>query len=284
MSPAPEETGGPVTTSPGLAARGLSLRRRSGFALAGVDIELQPGELLVLVGPNGSGKSTLIHCLSGLLAPTGGEVRLGDRPLDRLDGRDRARRIGLLLQRPSSAWPVSVASLVSFGRIPHGDAPQAGAGGDGPARRAIAAALETMELEALAERSVDTLSGGEAARAHLARVLAGEPEIVLADEPVAELDPVHALRVMALLRRMARAGKAVLAVMHDLSMALRFADRVAVMAGGRLIALSDPAEIAEGDALERAFGMRFATVRLDGVLGVLPTRPAVTPDGGGRTG
>jgi iron complex transport system ATP-binding protein len=252
--------------------------------LADVDLAVRPGELLVLVGPNGSGKSTLIHCLSGLLAPTGGRVLLGGGPLARLDARERARRIGLLLQRPSAAWPVSVASLVSFGRIPHGDVPEGTRHGDGPAGRAVAAALAIMELEGLAERRVDTLSGGEQARAHLARVLAGEPEIVLADEPVAELDPAHAIKVMGLLRRRADAGQAVLAVMHDLSLALRFADRIAVLAAGRLVALDAPEAIAEGDALDRAFGLRFATVRRDGVLGVLPLAPTVTPAGGAPAG
>jgi iron complex transport system ATP-binding protein len=256
-----------------LSAHGLCLRRHSGFALAGVDLALRAGELLVMVGPNGSGKSTLIHCLSGLLSPTGGQVRLGEESLARMAPRERARRIGLLLQRSSSAWPVSVASLVSFGRIPHGDVPDIAVRGEDKAGEAIAAALRVMELEALADRPVDTLSGGEQARAHLARVLAGEPAVVLADEPVAELDPVHALRVMELLKGLARGGKAVLAVMHDLSMALRFADRIAVMAAGRLIAVGEPEAIARGDVLERAFGVRFARVRQDGVLGVLPTLP-----------
>ena len=261
-------------TTERLVAENLSLRRRTGFALTAIGLDLRPGELLVVVGPNGSGKSTLIHCLTGLLAPTGGRVRLGRDDLARMAPRDRARRIGLLLQRSTSAWPVSVASLVSFGRIPHGDDPRAATNRAGRAGRAVAAAIETMDLQALADRPVDTLSGGEQARAHLARVLAGEPEIVVADEPVAELDPVHALRVMALLKGLAAAGKAVLAVMHDLSMALRFADRIAVLADGRLVGVDDPETTAESGALERAFGIRFAMIRQDGVLGVLPVPPS----------
>ena len=261
-------------TAERLAAENLSLRRRTGFALTAIDLDIRPGELLVVVGPNGSGKSTLIHCLTGLLAPTGGRVRLGRHDLARMAPRDRARRIGLLLQRSTSAWPVSVANLVSFGRIPHGDdGPRAATDGSGRAGRAVAAAIEAMDLQVLADRPVDTLSGGEQARAHLARVLAGEPEIVVADEPVAELDPVHALRVMALLEGLARAGKAVLVVMHDLSMALRFADRIAVLADGRLVGVDDPEATAESGALERAFGIRFAMIRQDGVLGVLPVPP-----------
>ena len=257
-----------------LAAENLSLRRRTGFALAAVDLDVRPGELLVVVGPNGSGKSTLVHCLAGLLAPNGGRVQLGRHDLARLAPRERARRIGLLLQRSASAWPISVASLVSLGRIPHGDHPKDAMDASGRAGRAVADAIETMDLAALADRPIETLSGGEQARAHLARVLAGEPEVVVADEPVAELDPAHALRVMALLKGLAESGKAVLVVMHDLSTALRFAHRIAVMAEGRLTAVDDAETIAESGALDRAFGLRFATIRQDGVLGVLPVPPA----------
>lgn len=262
-----------TSTAEPLAAENLSLRRRTGFALHAIDLTVHPGELVVLVGPNGSGKSTLIHCLSGLSRPTGGRVRLGAQDLAAIAPRQRARRIGLLLQRAASAWPISVASLVAFGRIPHGDGPSGHHwdGGDrtGPAH-AIASALDAMDLGPLADRPVDTLSGGEQARAHLARVLAGEPEVIVADEPVAELDPVHALRVMALLKSLADDGRAVLAVMHDLSTAVRFADRIAVMADGRLIEVSAADAITENGALDRAFGIRFATVRQDGMLGVLP--------------
>lgn len=270
-----------------LEAIRLSLRRRRDFALSGIDLAVGAGELLVLVGPNGSGKSTLMHCLSGLLAPTDGQVRLDGEDLHRIPARLRARRVGLLLQRAASAWPVSVRSLVGFGRIPHGDCRAEDADPDGPAGRAIARALETMELNSLADRAVDTLSGGEQARAHLARVLAGEPQVVLADEPVAELDPMHALRVMDLLQRLARSGKAVLAIMHDLSLALRYADRIAVLAEGRLLALGEPEAIAEGGALESAFGLRFALLRRDGLLGVVPvpgSAPAQAAQAGFRPG
>ena len=271
--PPPVPPSAPTT----LAARGVSLqRRRQGFALSGIDLTVQSGALVVLVGPNGSGKSTLMHCLSGLLPPTSGAVQLGGVDLPAMPARVRARRIGLLLQRAASAWPVSVRSLVGFGRIPHGDLSRDAGTAHAPARpetpadQAVAAALTAMELNGLADRAIDTLSGGEQARAHLARVLAGEPDIILADEPVAELDPVHALRVMDLLRGLARAGKGVLAVMHDLSLALRYADRIAVLAEGRLLALEDPETLAANGALEQAFGIGFSLVRQDGVLGVLP--------------
>lgn len=280
-----------VTGQASLEAVDLSLRRRGDFTLSRVNLQVCSGELLVLVGPNGSGKSTLMHCLSGLLAPSGGAVRLDGVDVHTLPARSRARRIGLLLQRAASAWPVSVRSLVAFGRIPHGDLPQdrGAAGGfetGTPAARAITGALNNMELNGLADRAIDTLSGGEQARAHLARVLAGEPDIVLADEPVAELDPVHALRVMDLLHGLARVGKGVMAVMHDLSLALRYADRIAVLADGRLLALDDPETLAASGVLEEAFGIRFSLVRQDGVLGVLPLaiQPGTMPGADGRSG
>ncbi len=253
-----------------LVAERLSVRRSRTFGLADIDLTLGAGEVLVLVGPNGSGKSTLAGALAGLLPPSGGQVRLGDRDLSSLSPRDRARRIGLLPQQAQSAWPVTVANLVAFGRIPHGDVPAVPGRVGGPAHRAIASALAALNLTNYADRPVTHLSGGEQARAHLARVLAGEPDVIIADEPIAELDPAHAVQVMAMLRRLARDGRAVLATMHDLSMALRFADRIAVMTDGRIQDLGSPADVAGGAALEDAFGIPFQILRQGDLLSVVP--------------
>ena len=257
-------------TAVSLVADGLSVRRSRSFALTDIDLTVSGGEVLILVGPNGSGKSTLAGTLSGLLMPAKGQVRLGDIDLGTLSPRDRARRIGLLPQQARSAWPVSVANLVAFGRIPHGDVPTVPGLTDGPADRAVAAALAALDLTAHADRPVTQLSGGEQARAHLARVLAGEPDVVIADEPIAELDPAYAVQVMAMLRRLARDGRAVLATMHDLSMALRFADRIAVMTEGRIRDLGRPADMADGTALEAAFGIPFRVLRQGDLVGVVP--------------
>ena len=259
---------GPAAVS--LVADGLSVRRSRSFALTDIDLTVLGGEVLILVGPNGSGKSTLAGTLAGLLTPTKGQVRLGDVDLGTLSPRNRARRIGLLPQQARSAWPVSVANLVAFGRIPHGDVPTVPGRTDGPADRAVAAALAALDLTAYADRPVTQLSGGEQARAHLARVLAGEPDVVIADEPIAELDPAYAVQVMAMLRRLARDGRAVLATMHDLSMALRFADRIAVMTEGRIRDLGRPADMVDGAALEAAFGIPFQVLRQGDLVGVVP--------------
>ena len=263
-----------VPSGPGLTAEGAGLRRSRHFRLAEIDLTVKPGQVLVLVGPNGSGKSTLAGLLAGLLTPSEGRIRLGAADLTSLPPRERARRIGLLPQQARSAWPVSVVNLVAFGRIPHGDAPAVPGRGNGAAEQAIAAALEALDLTDYADRPVTELSGGEQARAHLARVLAGEPEVIIADEPIAELDPAYALQVMGTLRRLAAEGRAVLATMHDLSMALRFADRIAVMAGGRIRELGTPGDIADGPALEAAFGVPFRTFRDGDLVSLVPEAPA----------
>ena len=253
-----------------LVAEGVSVRRSRAFGLADIDLTIAGGEVVALVGPNGSGKSTLAATLAGLLVPNRGVVRLGNDDLATLPARQRARRIGLLPQQAHSAWPVTVVNLVAFGRIPHGDVPTVPGRADGPADRAIANALAALDLTDYADRAVTRLSGGEQARAHLARVLAGEPEVVIADEPIAELDPAYAVQVMAMLRRLARDGRAVLATMHDLSMALRFADRIAVMTGGRIRDLGPPGDVADGATLEAAFGIPFQVLRQGDLVSVVP--------------
>lgn len=218
-----------------LAARDLSL----GARLRGVTATFRPGEVTAICGPNGAGKSTLLSCLAGLLAGESGAVLLDERPLAALSARDRARAVGYLPQTPEVAWDVSVETLVSLGRLPWPGAP----GG-----AAIAAALAAMDLDAFRNRPVSRLSGGERARALLARVLAGEPHWLLADEPLANLDLAHAAGLMAALRSQARGGAGVVLVLHDLAMAMNHADRVLVLHQGAVVADGTPDQ-ALGDAV-----------------------------------
>ena len=227
-----------------LVAEELSLAGR----LEGVSAGFRAGQVTAICGPNGAGKSTLLACLAGILAPDAGRVALGGVGLDAMAARARARAIGYLPQGGEVAWDMTVAVLASLGRLPFKGfwglgAPgyRAGASAEVDAA-AVAAALAAMELEGLAGRRVSRLSGGERARALLARVLAGEPRWILADEPLAALDLGHAAGLMARLKGQARAGVGVVMVLHDLPAAMNHADRVVVMDQGRMVADGAPEE------------------------------------------
>lgn len=225
--------------------------------LAGISARFRPGEVTAIVGPNGAGKSTLLACLAGLRAPDTGRVTLGHAPLLALAHRERARRIGFLPQTPEVAWAVDVETLVGLGRTPH-----SGARGLTEADRlAVRAALVRTHTTGLARRDVTTLSGGERARALLARVLAGEPAWLLADEPLAGLDPGHQLDAVDLLRGFAaESGHGVVMTLHDLGVALRLADRVIVLQGGSVIADAAPLAALTPQVLARAYGVEAAVV------------------------
>jgi iron complex transport system ATP-binding protein len=219
---------------------------------------LNAGELVALVGPNGAGKTTLMRALAGLI-PALGSIMLQGKPLGTLTPRERARMVSYLPQGHIFHWPMSVESIVMLGRAPHGDA-FSGASPDD--RAAVAQAMATTETQIFAERAVTTLSGGEKARVALARALATRAPVLLADEPTAALDPRHQLVVMELLRIAARSGNAILAIMHDLTLAARFADRVLVMNEGRIVAAGTPAEALAPERLAAVFGIEAATVAI----------------------
>jgi iron complex transport system ATP-binding protein len=226
--------------SAGLVAEALTISGRC----ADVGAALQPGQLIAICGPNGAGKSSLLTALAGLIAADSGAVRLDDTPLAQLSPRERARTIGYLPQSGEVAWNLEVEALVALGRLPWGGSPR---------DPAVAAALAAMELESLRRRPVGTLSGGERARTLLARVLAGEPQWILADEPLASLDLAHAAQVMRLLAMQAAAGRGVVVVVHDLAMAMNHADRVLVLDRGALVADGPPAEALAEEVLARVW-------------------------------
>jgi ABC-type cobalamin/Fe3+-siderophores transport system ATPase subunit len=182
--------------------------------------------LSVILGPNGAGKSTLLACLSGLLKFDNCSAMLGDDPIADMRAENRAKAIGLLPQGAETHWAITAGALVALGRYPH----RKGFGLSVADRTAIAAALAATGTAEFAARRVTELSGGERARVLMARVLAGEPQWILADEPLANLDPGYQLDMLTLLRAQADVGKGVIAVLHDLHHAVRFADHVS---GGR---------------------------------------------------
>lgn len=218
-----------------------------GGRIADLDLTFRAGELTAICGPNGAGKSTVLSCLAGLVPPDGGAVVLDQTELSTLPARTRARRIGYLPQSPEIAWDVTVEVLVGFGRLPWNDA----RGEKG--RAAIDAAIRAMDLCSFRQRPVRQLSGGERARALMARVLATKPDWLLADEPLANLDLSHALSLMGRFREQAHTGSGVVLVLHDLATAMNYADRVVVLARGRCVANGPPNDALRADVIERVW-------------------------------
>jgi len=213
-----------------LTAENLTLTRAGKPVVERLSAALAPGTITAIVGPNGAGKSSLLAGLAGLLEPAEGRAALDGQALAALNPQTRAQAIGYLPQAPDIAWDVAVETLVALGRLPWRDRGTA----------AVEAALSALTLEPLRQRPVSQLSGGERARVLLARVLAGCPRWILADEPLAALDLAHQLSLIAHLRACADAGQGVIVVLHDLGIAMNHADRVLVLKGGRLIADGAP--------------------------------------------
>ena len=247
-----------------LRAEDVSVELASTPIVEHATLELRRGELTLLVGPNGAGKTTLMRALAGLL-PAQGNIELAGRPLASYSARDRARQIAYLPQGHVFHWPMSVAAVVALGRHPHADAFAPLADAD---RSAVGRALAATAVEPWASRAVTTLSGGERARVALARALATQAPILLADEPTMSLDPRHQLIVMELLARAAHDGGAVLAIVHDLALAARFGDRVIMMERGRLVADGAARDVLTPERIADVFAVE-ATIT-DSAVGPIP--------------
>ena len=252
-----------------LAASGIRVTLGARAALVGVSAAVETGELVGLIGPNGAGKTTLLRALAGLVPPDGGTVTLDQRPLTAIGRRDRARRLGHLPQDGTIHWALPVQDVVLMGRLPHlGAWDRAGA----PDRAIAASAMEALDIADLAARPATRLSGGEKARVLLARALAGAPEILLADEPVAGLDPYHRLEVMEHLAVLAATGTGVVVVLHDLALAARFCRRLVLLDKGRVAAEGTPREVLTPERLAAVYRVEALRGRHDGADYVLPWR------------
>lgn len=250
----------------GIEARSVDVTRGGRTVLSGVDLRLGRGEIVGLIGPNGAGKSSLVKVLAGLLRPARGEVLVDGRALAAMPARARARTIAYLAQGASIDWPIRVAEVVALGQLPY--ASRFGAGED--ARRAVEDAMAAAAVTELAERRADTLSGGERMRVLLARALAVRAPHLIADEPLTALDPLHQLQAMDLLRRTARGGAAVTVVLHDLTLASRFCDRLVLLAGGRVLCAGTPDEVLTDARVASAYGVSLVRGEVAGERYALP--------------
>ena len=238
-----------------------------------VDLRFAPGTLTALVGPNGAGKSSLLALAAGDRRPSEGHVLVGGRPLPEWRVRELARERAVMPQDHSVRFGFGVREVVAMGRLPHDT---------DPARDddIVEASLAAADLLALADRNVQTLSGGEAARTAFARVLAQDTPVVLLDEPTAALDLHHQERLLQHARRLADDGACVLAVLHDLNLASAYSDRIVMLCEGRVVADGTPREVLQRETIERVYrepggGVADATPPVPLVLTDMPRDIAV---------
>lgn len=253
-----------------LSAANLTVRIGSKAIVETISLSFAPGRFVALIGPNGAGKTTLLKALAGLVDAEG-SILLEGRQISAVDRRERARRIAYLPQGHQVHWPLLARDVVALGRYPHGL--------NDPSRlpddhaRAIEAAMARTDTTHLADQSVQTLSGGERARVMLARVMAVEAPILLADEPTASLDPGHQISVMRDLKAESRRGALVIAVTHDLGLAARLADDIVLLDQGRLVAHGSAEHVLTDDNLHAVYQVSVLRQIIDGEMYLTPRAP-----------
>jgi iron complex transport system ATP-binding protein len=249
-----------------VAAQDLWVALKGREVLQGVALAAEPGQLTAVIGANGAGKTTLLRALAGLIPITAGEIRLGQRPIGAWARAELARCLAYLPQERTLNWALSARNVVALGRLPHQTLGQRESAVDGAA---IAAAVAAMDIAALIARPVLELSGGEKARVLLARALAQEPQVLIADEPVAGLDPAHQLALFHHLTAVAARGRTVVVALHDLSLAARFCHNIVLLKAGKWLAAGAPAEVLTREHLACAYGIRAEYRTIDGIATVL---------------
>ena len=243
-----------------LTVQNLTVKAGRTTLVEGAGFALVPGELICLLGPNGAGKTSLLRASLGLEKRDAGTATLNGDDCARLSPMERARRVAYLPQQRPLAWPNAVRDVVALGRYAYGAAPGRLSQPDADA---VDRAMETCDLAALAHRSADTLSGGELARVHCARAFAAEAPLLVADEPVAALDPRHQFRIMDIIQSYVARGGGALVVLHDISLAARYASRLIRRKDGCIVADGPPTETLTAERLAEIYGVR---ARVHGTL------------------
>lgn len=229
-----------------------------------IGLDVRAGEIVGLIGANGSGKTTLLKCIAGLLKPSCGSITIDGQDSASFSARERAQRLSYLPQNSPVHWDITVEMLVSLGRLPHLKWRERPTPAD---QVAIVRAMESCRVLDFARQPVSRLSGGERARVLLARALAGEPSLLLADEPTSSLDPGHAIDVMQKLQSLAKGGMSLVVVMHDLTLAARHCDRLVLLNARKIAADGPPAKVLTPERLAAGFGIRaFYQETQDGPL------------------
>jgi len=218
----------------------------------GVSIELERGSLIGLIGPNGAGKSTLLKTLAGVQNHTTGEILINGRLAEQFSAEARARTVAYLPQNRRIEWQLPARTLVMLGRFPHRQAFKAPSAA---CEAAVDRALSAVNATEFSKRSVTMLSQGESARVFLARALAVEAPFLLVDEPTADMDPYHQIHVMEILKNVAKSGVSILVVLHDLTLAARFMDKLLLMKQGQIVDSGAPKEILTAENLEHVYGI-----------------------------
>jgi iron complex transport system ATP-binding protein len=244
-----------------LTAHSLTIQVGPSALVSELTLEIQPGEFLAVLGRNGSGKTLTLHALAGLRAPFSGEAQLGGTSLQHLGRRTVARHIGLLMQDREEGLPVTALESVLIGRHPHLKLLQWESAAD---REIAHACLERLQLGSFAERTLETLSGGEQRRVAIAALLAQDPEVMLLDEPTNHLDPHHQIAVLELFRGLTRAGRAVVATLHDPTLAARFADRALLLFGDGRWRCGPAAEVLTCESLGELYLTRIVELESGG--------------------
>ncbi|WP_375210521.1 ABC transporter ATP-binding protein [Hyphomonas jannaschiana] len=239
-----------------LLTKNLSVKAGTTTLVEDANLQLVPGELVALLGPNGAGKTSLLKAALGLEKRSAGFARLDGSDSAKLSPIERARRVAYLPQQRPLAWPNTVRDVVALGRYAYGAAPGRLSPEDAAA---VDQAIQRCDLTELTDRQTDTLSGGELARVHCARAFAADAPLLVADEPVAALDPRHQFRIMDIVREYVDAGCGALVVLHDISLAARYATRIVWMKDSRIVADGAPEDTLTPERLADIYGVR-ATV------------------------
>lgn len=256
-----------VQSSTVLEVRNLNVIRRKRLILKDVSCKAFPGEVMGLIGANGSGKSTLIKTILRLLPRESGSIHLNQIEVEQQDRKDFAKKVAYMAQENECRWPLTVSHIVALGRMPHQGAWQSLNKEDWAITHQV---MSTVGINHLARRTITRLSGGERQRVLFARALASEPTLLLADEPTSGLDPYHQLHLMELFREQAKQGKTIVVVLHDLSLASRFCDRLLLLNKGQVLAQGTPQEVLQSDHLNQAYSITAETFQHNGSSAIIP--------------
>lgn len=241
-----------------LGARELSLGYGATPIVDGLTVDVAAGAVTAIVGPNACGKSTLLRGLARLLSPSAGQVILDGTDITRLKTKDVAKTLGLLPQSSIAPEGITVADLVTRGRFPHQTMLRQFTRGD---QQAVADAMAATGVTSMAGRPVDELSGGQRQRVWIAMVLAQETPLILLDEPTTFLDIAHQIELLELFDELnAEQGRTIVAVLHDLNHACRFAHRIVAMKSGRIVAQGNPSEVVTADLVEQVYGLKCQVI------------------------